>query len=109
MLPLGVAASAPAASGPELTKVIMPLLSIIVGNCNYEKFVQIAIDSALAQTYPNVEIIVIDDGSTDGSRSLLQVTKIGFVWCSSRTAAPKARLMQAARSAWRDRHVPGCR
>ncbi|MEA2756406.1 MAG: hypothetical protein QOJ54_2695 [Aliidongia sp.] len=50
----------------------LPLISIIVGNYNYERFVGAAIDSALCQTYTNVEVIVIDDGSTDGSRALLE-------------------------------------
>lgn len=49
-----------------------PLVSIIVGNYNYEKFVTSAIDSALQQTYPRLEVIVVDDGSTDGSRALLE-------------------------------------
>ncbi|HLZ64878.1 MAG TPA: glycosyltransferase [Aliidongia sp.] len=50
----------------------LPLLSIVVGNYNYEKFVAFAVDSALRQTYRNIEVIVIDDGSTDGSRALLE-------------------------------------
>jgi glycosyltransferase involved in cell wall biosynthesis len=49
-----------------------PLVTIIVGNYNYEKFVCAAVDSALSQTYANIEVIVVDDGSTDGSRALLE-------------------------------------
>lgn len=41
--------------------------SIIVNNFNYARFLGDAIDSALEQTYPNVEVIVVDDGSTDDS------------------------------------------
>ena len=48
-----------------------PLVSIIICNHNYEKFLPQAIDSALRQTHANVEVIVIDDGSTDGSRTLI--------------------------------------
>jgi glycosyltransferase involved in cell wall biosynthesis len=47
-------------------------VSIVVNNYNYERFLAEAIDSALAQTYPNCEVIVVDDGSTDGSRTLIE-------------------------------------
>ena len=48
-----------------------PLVSIIINNYNYDRFVSAAIDSALNQTYPHVEIIVVDDGSTDNSRNII--------------------------------------
>lgn len=48
-----------------------PLASIIIDNYNYGRFLAQAIESALAQTYPNVEIIVVDDGSTDASREII--------------------------------------
>jgi glycosyltransferase involved in cell wall biosynthesis len=48
-----------------------PLASIIICNHNYERYLRAAIESALAQTYRPLEIVVIDDGSTDGSRDLL--------------------------------------
>jgi glycosyltransferase involved in cell wall biosynthesis len=47
------------------------LLSIIICNHNYEAFVAQAIESALAIDWPDVEIIVVDDGSTDRSRSII--------------------------------------
>jgi len=48
-----------------------PLVSIIVDNFNYARFIRAAIDSALAQSYAPVEVIVVDDGSTDNSRDLI--------------------------------------
>ena len=47
------------------------LASIVICNHNYERYLRAALDSALAQTYRPLEIVVIDDGSTDGSRDLL--------------------------------------
>jgi len=47
------------------------LVSIIINNYNYERFLAEAIDSALAQTYEDVEVIVVDDGSTDNSRQII--------------------------------------
>jgi len=48
-----------------------PLVTALVTNWNYGRFLREAVDSALGQTYPHVEVIVVDDGSTDGSRELL--------------------------------------
>ncbi len=42
-------------------------ISIVIDNYNYANFVGKAIESSLAQTHPDVEVIVVDDGSTDGS------------------------------------------
>jgi glycosyltransferase involved in cell wall biosynthesis len=47
------------------------LASIVIGNYNYARFLSAAVESALSQTYRDVEVIVVDDGSTDESRSIL--------------------------------------
>ena len=46
--------------------------SIVINNYNYERYIEQAIRSALAQTYAEVEVIVVDDGSTDGSREIIE-------------------------------------
>ncbi len=46
--------------------------SIIIDNYNYARFLRDAIDSALSQTYENCEVVVVDDGSTDNSREVLE-------------------------------------
>jgi glycosyltransferase involved in cell wall biosynthesis len=48
-----------------------PLVSIIINNYNYEQFLPKAIESALDQTYYHVEVVVVDDGSTDNSRDVI--------------------------------------
>jgi glycosyltransferase involved in cell wall biosynthesis len=48
-----------------------PLVSIIITNYNYGHFLANAIDSTLCQSYPSIEVIVADDGSTDQSHTVL--------------------------------------
>lgn len=47
-----------------------PILSVIVPVYNTKKYLRECIDSILAQTYKNYEIILVDDGSTDGSAEI---------------------------------------
>ncbi len=56
---------------PHLAVGELPLVSIIINNYDYARFLPDAIDSALEQTYPATEVIVVDDGSTDESRDVI--------------------------------------
>jgi glycosyltransferase involved in cell wall biosynthesis len=55
-----------------MSKNTQLLVSIIINNYNYARFLSDAIESAINQTYPNTEVIVVDDCSTDNSRDLIQ-------------------------------------
>ncbi len=50
----------------------VPLASIIINNYNYARFLPQSIESALAQTYPRTEVIVVDDASSDASREIIR-------------------------------------
>src|SRR6266481_6499107 len=49
-----------------------PLVSILISNYNYGTYLGDAIESALQQTYDKLEVVICDDGSTDGSRQILE-------------------------------------
>lgn len=48
-----------------------PLFSVILTSSNYEEYVAEAIHSVFSQTYPNIELIIVDDGSRDASREII--------------------------------------
>lgn len=48
-----------------------PLVSIIVPVYNGERYLRESLDSILAQTYPNTEVLVMDDASTDGTAEII--------------------------------------
>lgn len=49
-----------------------PLVSVILPVYNQEQFISETIDSILAQTFKNFELIILDDGSTDGTRTIIE-------------------------------------
>lgn len=49
-----------------------PLISVIIPVFNAEQYIKLALDSICKQTYKNLEIIVIDDGSSDQSKAVIE-------------------------------------
>ena len=73
-----------------------PLISIIIPVYNTSKYVRRCLDSVVIQTYKNIEIIVIDDGSTDDSFKIL--TNYSRCFPNIRLIAQKNRGQSVARN-----------
>lgn len=49
-----------------------PIVSVVIPAYNHERFIGAAIESVLSQSFEDIELIVIDDGSTDGTGAVIQ-------------------------------------
>jgi glycosyltransferase involved in cell wall biosynthesis len=79
------------------------LVSILIPCFNAEHWIGQAIESALAQTWPEKEVIVVDDGSTDGSLGVIRSFGERIRWESGpNKGAPAARnrLLELSRGDW---------
>lgn len=56
----------------ELTTADKPLVSIVIATYNMAAYVPLAVKSVLDQIYKNIEVIIVDDGSTDDTRDALK-------------------------------------
>ena len=79
-----------------------PLVSVCIGAYNREAYIRETLDSVLSQTYPNIEVIVVDDASTDATAEVAasygpRVRLIRLERNSGRPAVPRNRAMADAR------------
>ena len=56
----------------EYKEIILPLVSICIPTYNQPRFFEMALQSALNQTYPNIEIIVGDDSTNEDTKNMIQ-------------------------------------
>jgi len=80
-----------------------PLVSVLIPAWDAEPWLADAIESALAQTHPRLEVVVVDDGSSDGTSRVL--SGFGERIRSERTlhrgaGAARARLLELAHGEW---------
>lgn len=71
---------------------IMPKVSIVIPTYNTGRYVLDAIDSVLQQTYTNVELIVVDDGSSDDTPALLEQHPGNFIRFRQANAGQSAAM-----------------
>jgi glycosyltransferase involved in cell wall biosynthesis len=79
------------------------LVSILIPCYNAERWVARAIESALGQTWPNTEVIVVDDGSTDDSLKVIRSFDGRIRWETGSNQggnAARNKLLQLARGEW---------
>ena len=80
-----------------------PLVSILIPCFNGKQWIAQATESALEQTWPEKEVIVVDDGSTDGSLEIIRRFDGRIRWEAGPNRggnAARNRLLELARGAW---------
>lgn len=77
----------------------LPLISIGVSAYNRKDYLRLCLESLLAQTYPNCEIIVVDDGSTDGTGEMMAAEYPQIRYIYQENAGDAAAKNHAAREA----------
>src|SRR5574341_422297 len=72
----------------------LPSISIVTPTLNQRHFIEATIDSVLQQGYPNLDYLVVDGGSTDGTRDLLPAYEGNLRWISQSGTGQTAAINQ---------------
>jgi glycosyltransferase involved in cell wall biosynthesis len=93
--------------GESLTRLMalmdQPLVSVLIPAFNAEPWIAQCLESALAQTYPNIEILVADDGSTDRTPEIVEHfhARVRLIRAEHKGSnAARNLLLQSARGEW---------
>jgi hypothetical protein len=88
---------APAAPAEAAPRRELPLVSVIIPVYNGERFLKDAVESVLAQKYPSLEIIIVDDGSTDGTDAIARALPCDVRYFKQGNSGPAAARNRAIR------------
>lgn len=97
---------------PEIALKEYPRVTIVIASYNQSAYLRKAIDSALAQTWKNTRVHVVDDGSTDDSGSIIRSYRDSWLTYrllgknGGQPAVPQCRYCVHA---WRPGSLSGCR
>ena len=86
--------------------MITPAISVAMTACNVAPYIAPAIESLLAQTYDDFEVLIVDDRSTDGTRAMadalaLRDSRVRVLACGEKGRVPALNhLLAEARGAW---------
>ncbi len=86
-----------------VAREMKPLVSVVIPAYNYANFIPECIDSVLEQTYPSIEIIIVDDGSTDNTREIVERYResVSYIFQENRgLSAARNRGAEAARGTY---------
>ncbi|MBA1207525.1 glycosyltransferase family 2 protein [Pseudomonas fulva] len=90
-------------SETEFKKLMTPIISVIIPYHNRESIIEKCIDSVLNQTIKNIEIIAVDDGSTDQSRNIVssindkRIIRINCDIASGNSGTPRNKALATAK------------